>query len=38
MEKTLTVVEAREMFGENCFETETGFLVNVFGKYCPNVT
>ena len=38
MKKTLTIVEAREMFGETCYETETGFLVNIFGKYCPNMT
>lgn len=38
MKKTITIVEARKMFGENCFETETGFLVNIFGKYCPNIT
>ena len=38
MKKTLTIVEAREMFGETCYETETGFLVNIFGKYCPNTT
>ena len=38
MKKALTIVEAREMFGETCYETETGFLVNIFGKYCPNIT
>lgn len=38
MKKTMTLVEAREMFGETCYETETSFLVNVFGKYCPNIT
>lgn len=38
MKKTLSIVEAREMFGEACYETETGFLVNVFGKYKPNIT
>ena len=38
MKKTITIVEAREMFGETCYETETGFLVNIFGKYCPNIT
>ena len=38
MKKTMTIVEAREMFGETCYETETGFLVNIFGKYCPNIT
>ena len=38
MKKKMTIVEARVMFGENCYETETGFLVNIFGKYCPNVT
>lgn len=38
MKKALTIVEARGMFGESCFETETGFLVNCFGKYQPNIT
>ena len=38
MKKTMTIIEAREMFGETCYETETGFLVNIFGKYCPNIT
>ena len=38
MKKTMTIVEAREMFGETCYETETSFLVNIFGKYCPNIT
>ena len=38
MKKTMTIVGAREMFGENSYETETGFLVNIFGKYCPNIT
>ena len=38
MKQTMTIVEAREMFGETCYETETGFLVNIFGKYCPNIT
>ena len=38
MKKTLSIVEARELFGETCYETETGFLVNDFGKYRPNIT
>lgn len=38
MKKMMTIVEARKLFGEACYETETGFLVNVFGKYRPNIT
>lgn len=38
MKDTITIVEARDVFGDTCYETETGFLVNDFGKYCPNIT
>lgn len=38
MKKTMTIVEARGMFGETCYETKTSFLVNDFGKYRPNIT
>ena len=38
MKKTMTLAEAREMYGETVYETETGFLVNKFGKYRPNIT
>lgn len=39
MKKTLTVAEARNIFdSEKVFQTETGFIVNDFGKYRPNIT
>ncbi len=39
MKKALTLAEARKFFNEeHVYETETGFLVNEFGKYCPNIT
>lgn len=39
MKKTMTLAEAKVYYDEErCFETETGFLVNDFGKYRPNIT
>lgn len=39
MKKTMTLAEAKAFYDEErCFETETGFLVNNFGKYRPNIT
>ena len=39
MKKTMTLAEAKAYYDEErCFETETGFLVNDFGKYRPNIT
>lgn len=39
MKITLTLAEVKAYFDEErCFETETGFLVNYFGKYRPNIT
>ena len=29
MKKKMTIIEARKMFGETCYETETGFRTNV---------
>ncbi len=39
MKKTMTLAEVKAFFeNDRCFETETGFLVNDFGKYRPNIT
>ena len=39
MKITMTLAEVKAYFDEErCFETETGFLVNYFGKYRPNIT
>ena len=39
MKKALTLAEVKEFFeNDYCFETETCFLVNDFGKYRPNIT
>lgn len=38
MKKTLTLAEAKAIYGDTCFETETSFGVNKFGKYRPNMT
>ncbi|MBR3319563.1 hypothetical protein IKG06_03620 [Candidatus Saccharibacteria bacterium] len=39
MNRTMTLAEAKAYYNEErCFETETGFLVNDFGKYRPNIT
>lgn len=40
MEKMLTLTEVMALVGKNVkvFETETAFLVNMFGKYNPNIT
>lgn len=38
MEKKMTLTDVRGMFGEKCFETDTSFGVNQFGKYNPNMT
>lgn len=39
MEKILSLAEVKAFYNEErCFETETGFLVNNFGKYSPNIT
>ena len=39
MRKNMTLAEVRAYYREErCFETETGFLVNDFGKYRPNIT
>lgn len=39
MKKELTIKEARELFkSEKVFATDSGFIFNDFGKYCPNLT
>jgi len=38
MKKTLTLSEVKAAYGDYCFETETSFGVNKFGKYRPDVT
>lgn len=38
MKTTLTLAEVKAIYGETCFETETSFGVNLFGKYQPNMT
>ena len=39
MKKTMTLAEVKEFFGtDRCFETETAFGVNLFGKYQPDMT
>ena len=38
MKTTLTLSEVKAIYGETCFETETSFGVNLFGKYQPNMT
>lgn len=38
MKVTLSLAEVKAIYGEACFETETSFGVNLFGKYQPNMT
>ncbi len=38
MKTTLTLAAIKAIYGETCFETETSFGVNLFGKYQPNMT
>lgn len=38
MTKNLTLAEIKAIYGEACFETETAFGVNDFGKYRPGMT
>ena len=38
MEKKMSLAEIKAMFGDNCFETETSFGVNLYGKYKPGMT
>ena len=38
MKKLMSLAEVKEFFeNEKCFETETCFLINEFGKYNPNI-
>ena len=38
MKKLMSLAEVKEYFeNEKCFETETTFLINEFGKYHPNI-
>ena len=38
MKKLMSLAEVKEFFeNEKCFETETTFLINEFGKYHPNI-
>ena len=38
MNHSVTVTEARKIFGENSYEIDGGFIANYFGKYLPNIT
>lgn len=38
MKKELKISEIRAIYGDESYETETGYLVNKFGKYKPNIT
>ncbi len=38
MSKVKTLEEIKKMMGEKCFETNTCFGVNRYGKYRPNIT
>ncbi len=36
--KTLELAEIKKIYGETCFETETSYGINAYGKYNPRIT